>query len=307
MFGTEIGLDHVGIAVKDLAAAKRTFTRTLGFRNPLEGRLPNGLDNVVFYFKDATYIELLTPYDRKKAAWYASFLEKFQGVVFYVLAISDAQRTGAYLARHGAALTKPRSGTIRLKGETKKPGELWQTFFLKNSPIKHDPFFFIRYRPESRRGLRDKLKSPAIRRRYFGHTNSALRFAAVWQAVPDLKRAVKEYESVGFTAGEAFEEPRLQADGRVIEAGQGSILLLAPQNEKSVVARFIKDRGRPMCIGLSIEVGLVARTRMLLKHTTSNNHAVSMGPRGPSILLPPEATHGIWLELFQRKPRGAGR
>ena len=61
LFGGELGLDHVGIAVRDLAVAKRIYTETLGFGAPQDGKLNNGLKNVTLYFADNGYLELMTP------------------------------------------------------------------------------------------------------------------------------------------------------------------------------------------------------------------------------------------------------
>src|SRR6202044_1867650 len=84
LLGGERGLDHVGVAVKDLDAATRAYHDVLGFDRPTEGKLPNGLRNVNYYFADSTYLETLTYWDRGKAEWLASFTDKHEGGLFAV-------------------------------------------------------------------------------------------------------------------------------------------------------------------------------------------------------------------------------
>jgi catechol 2,3-dioxygenase-like lactoylglutathione lyase family enzyme len=303
LFGREIGLDHFGFAVKDLGAARKTYTSLLGFNRPLSGKLPNGLENVVYYFEDGTYIEALTPYDAKKAPWYDAFLKKFEGPVFYVLSIFSERDARAFLKPRGLELSTPQSGTILMKGEKKAPDEIWHTIFLKNSPIPGRPFFFIKYKRKDRDAFFEKLKDKQIRRTFFRHANTALGLRAAWHAVPDLEAAVKAYASIGLRAGRSFEEPRLGARGRVVEAGQGVILLLAPANKESRVASFLEERKQPMLLGMSIEVASIVAAKRYLSSALKQEVTSSASPMGISILLEPERAHGVWLELFQRPGR----
>ena len=50
LLGGEVGIDHVGIAVRDLAAATRVYTEVLGFGLPQHGKLPTGIQNTNFFF-----------------------------------------------------------------------------------------------------------------------------------------------------------------------------------------------------------------------------------------------------------------
>ena len=73
---TTANLEHVVIAVRDLAVATTSYER-LGFTVTPGGSHPSGgtTGNGVF-FTNGTYLELLTFYDREKAADLAKFLEK---------------------------------------------------------------------------------------------------------------------------------------------------------------------------------------------------------------------------------------
>ena len=72
--GSERGLDHVGIAVQDLAAARETFQQRLGFGILEDGKLPNGIQNTNYYFEDSPIWRLSMPWDPDKVRWLVEFL-----------------------------------------------------------------------------------------------------------------------------------------------------------------------------------------------------------------------------------------
>ena len=101
VLGQGRGIDHIGIAVRDLEGAKREYRDILGFTLAPGGKHPHGTANATVAFEDRTYLELLTFYDRTKASWLADFLEKQEGVCLLGLAtssvdgISDRKRRSA--------------------------------------------------------------------------------------------------------------------------------------------------------------------------------------------------------------------
>ncbi len=91
----------------------------------------------------------------------------------------------------------------------------------------------------------------------------------------------------------------LGAIGREIDAGQGMILLVQPTSKKGKVASFLADRGEGI-MGISVEVASLETARELLEKNTKRKFGHFPGPYGNSILIPPEITHGLWIEFFQR-------
>ena len=102
LLGSGHGVDHVGIAVRDLAAAKNLYQQ-LGFLVDPGGHLPDGKEDLMVNFSDDTYLELITVYDRQKAskaegsAWIASWLERHEGSAFLGLDVSSAAQTAEQL------------------------------------------------------------------------------------------------------------------------------------------------------------------------------------------------------------------
>ena len=132
------------------------------------------------------------------------------------------------------------------------------------------------------------------------HANTAKGIKSVWIAVTDLKAATKAYESVGLPVGEKRRLPQLGAIGSEIKAGQGVILLLQPTSHSGKVAKFLEDRGEGI-MGISIEVSRLMTARKLLQMNTKRKFTPYGGPYGMSVLIPAQITHGVWVEMFQRR------
>jgi hypothetical protein len=118
--------------------------------------------------------------------------------------------------------------------------------------------------------------------------------------VRDLEASVKEYESMGFRPSRKLAVPHLGARGQEIEAGQAPILLLQPEKSTGNVASFLAERGAEGVMGMSIEVTSLQTARDVLKSNTKRQFEPYTGLYGQSILIPPELTHGVWIEFFQK-------
>lgn len=319
LLGGERGLDHLGIAVKDLPAATRLYQQRLGFSHPTEGHLPNGIHNVNYYFADGTYLETLVPWDRHKAAWLAAFTDRHSGALFAVLSARSYAGTRAFLAARGIAVGAPFSGTIQTAGESAMPGEKWKTFFLPDGLLAGDPLYFIAYPRGPRQEFLRKLEDRGVQRVFY-HDNTALGLAAVWVAVPDLAAALAAYRSIGLLDADAgpagFDDPALAARGHRLQAGRGELWIMAPAPTPGpapagalagagALAAFLAERGGAGLLGCTLWVGsLPAAERLLGERARAAGEAPAAAARyqgvlGDSLRLPPERTLGVWMELAQ--------
>lgn len=300
LFGGELGLDHVGVGVRDLDVAKRVYTETLGFGAPMDGTLANGLKNVTLYFADNGYLELITSTDPEKAAWLSSFLQKTEGANFLLLSTWDLEETRAFLKARGAELTESAGGRVEAKGVKPGTDPLWHTAFFKPPQIlPGGRVGFIGYRRDKREyALSQVVKTLKVKRG--PHPNSARLMKSAWMVVKDLEAARKAYQDVGFEPLRAFEDPRLKAKGVELAAGagQGTILLLQPSDPKGPAAAFLDRRGESLC-GVSIEVMSLEKAKAHLQPKTGRTFEEYPGLYGKSLLLPPELTFDLWMELFQ--------
>src|SRR5579864_700952 len=103
-------LEHVVIAVRDLAVATISYER-LGFTVTPGGKHPSGgtTGNGVF-FSNGTYLELLTFFDREKAADLAKFLEAREGPRGIALEVSSAVAIRDALHAAGIEGAEPTKG-----------------------------------------------------------------------------------------------------------------------------------------------------------------------------------------------------
>jgi catechol 2,3-dioxygenase-like lactoylglutathione lyase family enzyme len=300
LLGGERGLDHVGVAVKDLDAATHVYHDVLGFSRPVEGRLPNGLRNVNYYFSDATYLETLVYWDRAKAKWLADFTDAHSGALFAVLSAYSPEATTAFLSARGIQIGAPISGTIQTAGEDGAvPQEKWKTFFLPRGLLPGDPLYFISYKRDERDAFLRQLDDPKARRQFL-HKNTALGVRAVWFAVPDLAAASRAYDSIGLSRKRDFEDPALSASGRVFGAGEGELWLLAPKAPDGKTAVFLAERGGPGIMGVTLAAGSVEVAAKVIGEGTGAPMTTYAGQLGTSIRLGPELTLGVWLELSQQ-------
>jgi len=296
ILGSGHGIDHVGIAVRDLEAAKKTY-RALGFTVFGGGKHPDlGTRNSGPSFENG-YLELITFWDRSKAigGMVANFLEKHEGGLFLGLDVSPVDGTAKLLRASGFNVHGPEAASaIEDPEQHDQPpnGGSWRFLGFPNGPIpaahlpvkSSDAIFFLQYDP------------------WVGnlHANTAKKLSSVWMGVRDLEASVRGYESMGFRHSHKLALPQLGAQAQEIEAGLGSILLLQPENSTGKVAAFLAERGAEGIIGVSIEVASLQTARSLVEANTNRQFEPYAGPYGHSILIPPEFTHGIWIEFFQK-------
>jgi catechol 2,3-dioxygenase-like lactoylglutathione lyase family enzyme len=294
VFGSGHGLDHVGVAVRDLEAAKKDYRDVLGFTVFAGGKHPNGSRNSGPVLESG-YLELITFWDRTKAqgAMLAKFLEKHEGALFVGLDVFPVDDTAMLLRARGVKIQGPEAGSIGDDPEQhdQPPSLTWSLVGLDTGavPAAHlpakstDALFFIQYQ-----GVGTV------------HPNTAKTLASVWMAVSDLETSVRAYESMGLHPVRKLAAPPLGARGQEIEAGQGTILLFEPENSTGKVASFLAERGAEGIMGVSIEVASLQTARNLLESNTKRQFKPYDGPYGLSILIPPELTHGVWIEFFQK-------
>lgn len=291
VLGTGRGIDHVVIVVRDLDDAARMYQDVLGFSMIPGGTFPGGIRNTGVRF-GTNYLELITvdpsqAAANKEASDLAAFPEKREGANWLGLNVSSARQTADFLRARGFDVNEPEGSTYTPEGAKEAQPALWQTVSFKKPLVPSDAIFFIQY------GARPERPRPE-------HPNTAVGIHSVWMAVKDLAAASKAYESVGLAAGRKQQMPRLGATGQEVAAGQGVILLLEPNDPKGSLASHLARFGEGI-VGVSIEVRDVDAARTLLRSSTRQELSPYPSSDGRAILISPMFTHGVWIELFQRR------
>ncbi len=94
-------IDHLGIAVKDLTAAKRAY-EALGFTIESEHDVPTEKVKTAFITVGESHLELLEPTDPSSVI--AKFLEKRSGLHHICVLVDDIEKSMAEMKAAGAQL-----------------------------------------------------------------------------------------------------------------------------------------------------------------------------------------------------------
>lgn len=94
-------IDHLGIAVKDMAEAKRAY-EALGFKIEAEHDVPTEKVKTAFIAVGESHLELLEPTDPTSVI--AKFLEKRSGLHHICVEVDDIVKTMAEMKAAGAQL-----------------------------------------------------------------------------------------------------------------------------------------------------------------------------------------------------------
>ena len=191
VLGKGDGLDHPGILVKDLEAAKDTYRDTLGFwiqpRGVASLSSGSGMKISNASFEDGSYLQLMAVDDLEKARLnrpaYLTFLEKHEGAKFLMLSVASAEDTAKFLRARGLDVSDPATRTIMAPGAKQMPPPVAWAVTFKTPILPADSIGFVQFAARDER-IRQANASGRTR-----HPNTAKRIAAVWIVVQDLKAA----------------------------------------------------------------------------------------------------------------------
>ena len=273
---TTANLEHVVIAVRDLTVATTSYER-LGFTVTPAGSHPSGgtTGNGVF-FPNGTYLELLTFYDREKAADLAKFLEEREGPRSIALAVSSAVAIRDSLHAAGIDGAEPTKG----KWESSSPvTKEWLTIDPK--PASPGNIFFIDYLKASQ-----------------SHPNTATGIRSVWVMVTNLQEATHTFERLGFSVGKQTQAPQFGTVVQEVMLGKASLMLMMAK-EKRTESHADEDTAGSGIVRLSIMVQNLEATRTVIKARSGRTLEVYKGIYGNSVSIPANLTHGIAIEFVQ--------
>ena len=304
LLGCGLGVDHVGIAVRDLGKTINDYEQLLGFKYFKAPPVTDGTVRSFIFFENNSYLELFSIANvTDETKYFAAFAEKHEGAIYLGLATSSAKDAAGYLKANNfeAVLNGEESPTK--EGQPKQPPPSYYYVFISDKPSgEKQPFmlsnvlFFIEYVSSERPG---RLVAPR-EQGMMAHPNTALRIHSVWFAVRNLDAQLRNLRDASFESGETREAKFLGASGREVKAGNGCMLLLRSSNQRGVLNTFLQDHDDGSIIGVSIEVSDLNKARSWVEGHSGHKLEPHNGFYGQSIMIPPDLTHGIWMELFQR-------
>lgn len=258
------GLDHIPLAVRDLEQAAERF-RELGFALKPGRPHANGIRNRHIKFPDGTEIELITAPEARDGltAGYLRHLSAGDGPAFVAFYAPDISELARQFDHSGQAYQ--RSGGILTLPES---DSLRYIFF----------------------GLRNS--SPTDRPEHFAHPNGAAALIAVWLAGEDLSAARDLLSQLGAKIAKKAVYIPEPITVPVATLPQAEVLFL-PEEYQHVAERRI--------IGATLRVRDLDTVLRILAAEGGEAPPVVNAPQQRSIFLPPEITHGIWLEFRERR------
>lgn len=121
--------------------------------------------------------------------------------------------------------------------------------------------------------------------------------------VHDIDESLKTYcDQLGFTLLERVEIPEQLVEAAFLDAGNGTIELIAPTDTKSGTARYLQNRGEGthhICFAVEdIEATL---QELRTQDVRLIDETPRQGVHGLVAFVHPKATHGTMIELLQKQ------
>jgi catechol 2,3-dioxygenase-like lactoylglutathione lyase family enzyme len=264
---TVTGLDHVPIAVSDLARAAADY-RALGFALKPGRSHDDGIQNQHVKFTDGTELELITAPAARDALTrtYRQHLAQGDGPAFFALFAPDMTAADARLAQ------------LRIP-HARDAGAI---------DFPQDPALGYLF-------LSGRNASPTDRPEHFAHVNTAESLVRVWLAGDDLSRERELLDGLGAAVADADVRVPDAMHASVARLQEGEVILL-PGSRQLVAGRRV--------VGATLRVGDLAAARAILDRGQPTPLAIVTTRNSRSVFVPPSRTHGLWLEFLEplRRP-----
>jgi catechol 2,3-dioxygenase-like lactoylglutathione lyase family enzyme len=222
------GIDHIVIAVPDLATAQKSY-ETLGFTVVPGGRHPVGTHNVLIGFADGSYIELIAFYEKNPAHKWWEPLQRGGGLVDLCMQTDDLAGDTAAFRRAGVAIDDPSPlSRLRPDGYQLK----WVLSIPREGYKGVAPFLIQDETPRDERVPRQTR-----------HANGATGIGTVTVVVEDVARVRAWYEDALGRPGQPIVRSDLGGRGARFTIGPHTLELLAPQEAASPLHAWLAARG----------------------------------------------------------------
>lgn len=223
-----LGIDHLVIAVPDLAAATKNY-RELGFTVIPGGKHPTGTHNALIAFADGAYIELLGIYHPTPEALRWTKMGEGGGLIDFCVQTTDLPGDSALLRGTGINMTDPAPySRVRPDGF-----ELhWKLSICEDGNRGVIPFLI---EDETPRAERVPSKT--------AHANHVTGIGALTIAVDDVDAARRRYSVILGDKGQSIERVDVQGAGARFVIGRHRVDLVAPARPGSALSDWLRNRG----------------------------------------------------------------
>lgn len=237
------GIDHLVIAVRDLATATKNY-EALGFTVVPGGRHPVGTHNVLIAFADGSYLELIAFYEENRQHKWWEALQRGGGLVDFCLQTDDLGTDTAAFRRAGVAIDDPAPlSRVRPDGYQLK----WVLSIPRGGQRGVAPFLIEDETPREERVPRQHR-----------HGNGVTGIGTITVVVSDLGTVRGWYSVALGQPGREVVRDDLQAAGVAFMIGPHTLELLTPRPARSPLRDWLSDRG-PSPYAATLATGATTR------------------------------------------------
>ncbi len=222
------GIDHIVVAVPDLASASKNY-EALGFTVVPGGRHPVGTHNALIAFDDGAYIELIAFYEPYKQHKWWEPLQRGGGLVDFCLQTDDLRGDTAAFRRAGVAIDDP-SPLSRVR-----PDGYQLKWVLSISRGRHQGVAPFLIQDETPRGERVPRQT--------SHPNGVRGIGTVTVAIDDIPRVRGWYAKALGQNGQDVRRDDLHGSGVRFTVGPHTLEFLAPAGPASRLSEWLATRG----------------------------------------------------------------
>ena len=290
---TDLFLDHVLIAVRDLDRAGRTYSESLGFTvTPLGNHPDRGTSNRLIVF-ESEYLELIAAQDIGRASAHRpdliSFLGQREGLFMFALGTRDIDRTVESLRLRGVTVHDPTVGS-RLS-DSEKAGYSWRSSAVDPTLTPGSETFLIQHDQT----IAERYREPANPTH---HLNGALGVTCLTLAVEDAHAAALRWRQLfELPAGSASaaRHPLGDVERAAVRLSNCELEFVSPQGPGPIHDILSSSGEYPVMI--SIAVRDLGETLRYLNSRYKRELKIVGQDNTRSCLLGPAGTHGLYLIL----------
>ena len=222
------GIDHIVIAVPDLAAAGKSYA-ALGFTVVPGGRHPVGTHNALIAFGDGSYVELIAFYEDNPAhKWWAP-LQAGGGLVDFCMQTDDLRGDTEAFRKAGVSIDDPAPlSRVRPDGYQLR----WVLSIPRGAHRGVAPFLIQDETPREERVPGERT-----------HPNGVTGIGTVTVAVPDVPPVARWYAEVLRRPGRDLERPEIDAAGVRFAVGSHTVDFVAPRGSAGPLTEWLVARG----------------------------------------------------------------
>ena len=286
---TDLYLDHVLIAVRDLTQTASTF-RGLGFTVTPEGvHRGRGTHNRLVVF-GPEYLELISIRDASEGLFrpnMAPFLESREGLFMFAMGTQEIGARHLDLRRQGIAIKDPVDGARHPQGGA--AGYSWRQAEIDSGETPGCQTFFIQHNQT----VEERYVEPPEPTR---HANGVKGIHYLALAVHDAEAAAARWQQVfGFATVSTEESPAEHARRLRLDLRNAYLDFLSP-TQPGPLSEFLDRYGEaPYELGLHVE-DLSATAAYLRQQGVSAADPTSLDGK-PTLVLDPKHAQGVPLRL----------